>query len=331
MHLDNFDLNLLVALDALLTEKHVTRAADKLHVTQPAMSAALARLRAYFDDQLLMKVGAGLELTPRAQDLVGEVRELIFRIRTTLRTKPTFDPSTGEREMRLIMSDYAAMVYMPGLASSLLETAPGVRCVVENLATDTLTRVDHGVADFCITIEQRELFDDSPGNASLNGELLFEDEFVAVVDASSDAAKSVLTREAFLKLPYIEVRFAHTVFSIIDAPLRREGLVPRAAVVIPSFTQAAGLISGTNMIAIIPRRLACSLTPASGLSLLQPPISLPPIRETLIWHKRNDADPAHRWFRSHLHAVAARHNLREGSFDDPGATPEIVGLTTPLT
>lgn len=321
MHLDNFDLNLLVALDALLTEKHVTRAAEKLHVTQPAMSAALSRLRTYFDDQLLIKVGSSLELTPRAQDLVGEVRDLIFRIRTTLRTEPTFDPSTGEREMRLIMSDYAAMVYMPALARSLIETAPGVRCVVEHLTADTLTRVDHGVADFCITIEQRELLEDSPASASLSGELLFEDAFVAIVDSLSDAGKGVLTLEAFLDLPYVEVRFAHTIFSIVDAPLRREGMSPRPSVVIPSFTEAAGLIPGTDMVAIIPRQLARFMAPSFGLTIHQPPIILPPIRETLIWHKRNDADPAHRWFRSHLHEVAAGLNFAPGLSDHPGAVP----------
>ena len=308
MHLDSFDLNLLVALDALLTEKHVTRAAEKLHVTQPAMSAALSRLRGYFDDQLLTKVGSNLELTPRGQELVGEVRDLIFRIRTTLRAEPTFDPSSDEREMRLIMSDYAAMVYMPAVTRDLLVSAPGVHCVTEHLTTDALTRVDHGIADFCITLEQRDLFEHSSATESLSGELLFEDEFVVVMDAASAATLGTLTKDRFLELPYVEVRFTHTVFSLIDAAIRRQGLSLRSAAVIPSFTEAAGLIPGTDMVTIIPHQLAKLLAPTLGLAIEKAPIRLPLIRETLIWHKRNDADPAHAWFRSNLHKVATGLN-----------------------
>ena len=319
MHLDNFDLNLLVALDALLTEKHVTRAAEKLHVTQPAMSAALLRLRGYFGDQLLSKVGSNLELTPRAQELVGEVRDLIFRIRTTLRTEPTFDPRTGEREMRLIMSDYSAMVFMPAVTRELLQTAPAVRCITEHLTTDALTQVDHGVADFCITLEQRELFENSPAAVSLSGQPLFEDEFVVVIDAASDTAGSTLTTENLLDLPYVEVRFTHTVFSLIDAAIRRQGLSLRSTAIIPSFTEAAALIPGTNMCTIMPRQLARLMAPALGLSIMKAPMRLPLIRETLIWHKRNDADPAHVWLRTKLHEVAAGLNFGCRTYDDAGA------------
>lgn len=304
MHLDKFDLNLLVALDALLTEKHVTRAAEKLCVSQPAMSAALSRLRAYFDDQLLLKVGSSLELTPRAEELAGQVRDLIFRIRTTLRTEPTFDPLTGEREIRLLMSDYSASVFMPALTRGLLIDAPRVHCLVEHLAPDSLTRIDRGLADFCITVEQRELLEDNPIAESLSGALLFEDEFVIVIDAASDAAREPLLLERFLELPYVEVRFAHAVFSIVETAIRQQGLSIRAAAVMPSFTEAAGLIPGTNMTTIIPRQLAQLLAPTFGLVIMPVPIRVSGLRETLIWHKRNDADPAHVWIREYLHKVA---------------------------
>lgn len=301
MHLDSFDLNLLVALDALLTEKHVTRAAEKLHVTQPAMSAALARLRTYFDDQLLIKVGSNLELTPRAHDLVREVRDIIFRIRTTFRTEPSFDPASSIRDMRLIMSDYAAMVFVPALARGLLSAAPGVRCLVEALTNDTLTRVDHGVADFCITVEQRELFGVGSANNSLSGEVLFEDEFVLI---SAAGAPEIKTLARFIERPYVEVRFTHTVFSVIEHAVRRQQLSLATSAVVPSFASAAALVSGSDMVSIMPRQLARSLAPSFGLVIAPSPINLPRLRETLIWHKRSDADPAHRWFRSYLHEIA---------------------------
>ena len=306
MHLDKFDLNLLVALDALLTEKHVTRAAEKLCVSQPAMSAALARLRGYFDDQLLIKIGSSLGLTPRAQELAGEVRDLIFRIRTTLRTEPTFDPSTSEREVRLLMSDYAATVFVPALTRDLVVSAPGIRCLVEHLAPDSLTRVDHGLADFCITVGPRDLLDSNPVADSLTGTLLFEDEFVIVVDADSPSARNPMTLGLFLELPYVEVRFAFAVFSVIETAIRQQGLPVNVAVVMPSFSEAAGLIPGTHMTTIIPRQLAERIAPVLGLAVHPTPIVLPPLRETLIWHKRNDVDPAHAWFRARLHEVASR-------------------------
>ncbi|MBA2933494.1 LysR family transcriptional regulator [Sphingomonas sp. CGMCC 1.13654] len=316
MHLDKFDLNLLVALDALLTEKHVTRAAEKLCVSQPAMSAALSRLRAYFDDQLLTKVGAGLELTPRAQELSGEVRDVIFRIRSTLRTEPTFDPSTGEREFRLLMSDYSASVFMPALTRSLLTDAPGVRCMIEHLAPDSLTRIDHGVAEFCITVEQRELLEETLIAETLSGAPLFEDDFVVVVDAASAAAEEPLTLDGLLARPYVEVRFSYAVFSVVETAIRQQRLALRPKLVMPGFTEAAGLISGTGMATIIPRQLARRIGPTFGLTTMEAPFPLPRLRETLIWHKRNDADPAHRWFRDYLLRVATGLNFSEGPAAD---------------
>lgn len=304
MHLDKFDLNLLVALDMLLAEKHVTRAAEKLCISQPAMSAALARLRAYFDDELLTKVGMVLELTPRAQELAGEVRDLIFRIRSTLKTEPSFDPATGEREMRLIMSDYAATVIAPILVRALLADAPQVRVLIEHLTPNSLTQIDRGFADFCLTVEQRELLEDSIITQSLSGAPLFEDEFVVVMDAESPGAKQPMTIDRFTTLPYVEVRLAHDVFSVVDMAIRRSGLTMHPIAVMPSFLEAVELVPGTQLVAVIPRRLANLLCPARGLVVLPSPISLPRLRETLIWHRRNDADPAHVWFRSCLHQAA---------------------------
>jgi LysR family nod box-dependent transcriptional activator len=309
MHLDKFDLNLLVALDALLTEKHVTRAAEKLCVSQPAMSAALSRLRAYFDDQLLTKVGAALELTPRAQELSGEVRDVIFRIRSTLRTEPTFDPSTGERDFRLLMSDYSASVFMPALTRSLLTDAPRVRCMIEHLTPDSLTRIDHGVAEFCITVEQRELLEDTLIAETLSGAALFEDDFVVVVDADSVEPEEPLTLDDLLARAYVEVRFSHAVFSVVETAIRQQGLALRPRLMMPSFTEAAGLIAGTAMATIIPRQLARRVGPAFGLTIKEAPFQLPRLRETLIWHKRNDADPAHRWFRDYLQRAARGLNF----------------------
>lgn len=318
MHLDKFDLNLLVALNALLTEQHVTRAADKLCVSQPAMSAALARLRIYFDDPLLQKVGPRLELTPRATELAGEVRELIFKIRTTLRNEPSFDPASGDRDFRLAMSDYVASVFMPALARKLLETAPGVRVHIEPLSPDGLTKVDHGLIDFCITVKERDHAENVDTVEPLSRDALFSDEFVLIADKSNRTAASATDPNDFCRLPYIAVRFANTVISVAETSIHEQGLPLRPAMIVPSFTAAACLVPGTGMTSFIPRRLAELLGPALGLAVLPAPISLKRLHETLVWHGRNDADPAHVWFRSILHETAEelRHSRRVAPLPD---------------
>jgi DNA-binding transcriptional LysR family regulator len=304
MHLDKFDLNLLVALDALLTEKHVTRAADKLCVSQPAMSAALARLRDYFDDPLLERVGTGLELTPRAADLVGEIRELLLKIRATLRSAPTFDPSRDMRDFRLITTDYVASVFMPVVTRRLLQEGPHVRCQVELLKGSSLTDVNQGTVDFCVSVPPREPLDGNGSFGDLCNEALFSDEFVLIMDGGCREARTNVSLTDFLRLPYIEVRFTHAMFSVVESAIRKQQLPVKVVAVTPSFTAAACMIPGTPMTAIIPRRLAEMLAPTLGLVLHDVPIELPQLRETLIWHKRSDADPAHVWFRRFLRSAA---------------------------
>jgi LysR family transcriptional regulator, nod-box dependent transcriptional activator len=305
LHLDRFDLNLLVALDALLTEKHVSRAAEKLYVSQPAMSAALARLREYFNDQLLERVGSSLELTPRAAELVGEVRELLLKIRATLRSAPTFDPARDARDFRLVFSDYVASIFMPIVTRRLLVEAPHVRCQGEHMNRMGLTDVSQGIADFSIQVPDHEQFDDGGRSSGLTSEALFSDEFVLIMDENIPEARNPLHIADFLRLPYIEVRFARTVLSVVEAEIRRQKLPLTVAAMTPSFTAAACMIPRTPMTAIIPRRLAEMLAPTLGLALRTPPIKLPLLRETLVWHNRNDADPAHLWFRNFLHSAAA--------------------------
>jgi LysR family nod box-dependent transcriptional activator len=307
VHLDKFDLNLLVALDVLLTEKHVSRAADKLCVSQPAMSAALSRLRYYFDDPLLDRSGSKFELTPRGEDLAGEVHDLLSRIRTTLRIEPTFDPSRDTREFRLVMSDYVASVFMPLVTQQLLEEAPYVRCQVEFSNRMSLLDLGRAAADFCIVPMDYEQFGEAGNLDDLQIEDLFRDKFVLITDGDHRKARSEVSLSDFLHLPYIEVRFAHRGLSLVDGAIRRQKIPMMTAAVTASFTAAACMIPGTPMTAIVPLRLAKKFAPCFGLALDDAPVELelPEICESLIWHKRNDTDPAHLWFRDVLHKAAA--------------------------
>ncbi|EQD39029.1 LysR family transcriptional regulator, partial [mine drainage metagenome] len=147
LELRRFDLNLLISLDALLHEKNISRAAERLYVSQPAMSAALHKLREYLNDPLLVRVGRTLELTPRGQSLVEPVRETLLQIQATLGAQPLFDPTTARREFTVIVSEEALPDLLPALIKRLALEAPGISCRVQLISENILTRLEYGEAD----------------------------------------------------------------------------------------------------------------------------------------------------------------------------------------
>jgi len=147
MQFHRFDLNLLIALDTLLREKNITRAAEKVFVSQPAMSAALHRLRDYFDDPLLVRVGRDMELSPRGQSLVDPVREALLLIQTALGSQPTFTAATTQREFTLIMSEEAVPDLLPAITERVSTDAPGIRISIELVSHRALSRLEYGDAD----------------------------------------------------------------------------------------------------------------------------------------------------------------------------------------
>ena len=205
MRFKKLDLNLLVALDALLTEKNVTRAGERVFLSQSTMSNALSRLRQYFDDELLVQVGARMELTPRAALLHDAVRDVLVRIDTTIAAKPAFDPTESEREFTLFVSDYSMEVLIPGMLALASEQRSRVRFNLQPQVSQPHRHLERGEADLLI-IPQAFCSPDHP----LDG--LFEDQFVCVVwrdsalaqgelsfiDSSVDSASGTVTAKALL-------------------------------------------------------------------------------------------------------------------------------------
>jgi DNA-binding transcriptional LysR family regulator len=158
MQLNRFDLNLLIALDALLREKNVTRAAERVFVSQPAMSAALQKLRAYFYDPLLVRVGRDMQLTPKGLSLVEPVHEVLLRVQATLATQPTFDPGSARRSFTLVVASSALALLLPQLLDRMVRDAPGVQCHVDSLNATSLSRLEYGDVDLCIAIDDPQFF-----------------------------------------------------------------------------------------------------------------------------------------------------------------------------
>jgi DNA-binding transcriptional LysR family regulator len=154
MRFNKLDLNLLVVLNALLTERSISRAAEKVHLSQPATSNALARLRDYFGDELLVSAGRQLILTPRAEALIEPVREVLMRIDSTIAAQPQFDPATETRHFTLLASDFTMTVLIPQLLASLYRDAPGIRIHIRAMTENREEVLEQGKADFLICPSQ---------------------------------------------------------------------------------------------------------------------------------------------------------------------------------
>jgi len=295
-NLNRFDLNLLVALDTLLSERSVTRAADRLCITQPALSGSLQRLRHHFDDQLMVRVGREMELTPKARALIEPVRAALLQVNAALETQAVFDPGTSERTFRVAMSDYCVHVFLPIVARRLAAEAPGTRLVTENVFGPSFNRLEGGDIDLIITHGDRRLFGREGIDAHLHSTDLFEDDFVCVV-ASDHPIKENMTLDDYLNYPHALTDFGANVRTVEEADIERQGIVIKDKILIPSFGGLLFLLAGTQLIATIQSKLARLLVPNVDVRILNPPVQLARLKETLIWHTRSDDDPGHIWLR----------------------------------
>lgn len=303
-NLNRFDFNLLLALDTLLSERSVTRAADRLCVTQPALSGSLQRLRQHFDDPLLLRVGREMELTPKARALIEPVRMALLHINAALETQAVFEPGTSERTFRVAMSDYCVHVYLPKIVRILARRAPQLRLIVENVFGPSFSRLEGGDIDMVVTHGDRSLFGREGRDIDLLAADLFEDSFVCVVARDHPIGEN-MTKEDYLSYPHALAFFGANVRTVEEAEIERRGIVINELLHIPTFAGLLQMLPGTELIATVQSKLAEQLADARKVRVLRPPITLGLLRETLIWHKRNDDDPGHIWLRGVMQEAAA--------------------------
>ena len=200
MRFHGLDLNLLVALDALLTHQNVTRAAEQLNLSQSALSGALARLREHFDDELVVPIGRRMEPTPLARTLAGPLHEILLKTRTLVTTTPTFDPQTSNRRISIIASDYSTEILMLDLLADIACEAPGIKISLEEHTTETFERFNRGEINFRI-IPERFVFEGHPH------ERLFDDNYVCVAWKDNQQIGNQLTLEQYQTLQHV-VRYS---------------------------------------------------------------------------------------------------------------------------
>ncbi len=304
LHLRRFDLNLLISLDALLREKNISRAADRLGVSQPAMSAALHKLRAYFDDPLLVRVGRNLELTPRGSSLLEPVREALLRIEATLGTQPVFDPATTQREFTIIVSEEAVPDLLPALLKRLALAAPGMCCRIQLISESILTRLEYGEADLCICLDSLRLYAARAWPESLGVIRLRPVRWICAVDARHPTVGDTLTAEQFFALPH--AFGAPSAYSVSTEELVRRlfDIDLTVQLAVPSLLHLPLVLAGTSYVATMPERVLRMAAHAPPLKAFPAPFPTPVQHEALLWHKRQDPDPAHAWLRELIVEIA---------------------------
>lgn len=291
------DINLLVVLDAILTERNLTRAAETLGTTQPTVSGATAKLRAMLDDPLLVRNGRVSELTPRALALQPVVRAAIAEIDRTLNLRPRFDPLTSDRRFRLAASDYALSVMTAPLLEVLREAAP--EATVEFSPLSNTGPVDLLREDVVIASAAHGV----PGKR----QSLFSDTMACIVRRGHPALRDgALGMDDLSTVPYVEVALADGVVMYADETLATAGVTPRVARTVPGFLPVPFTVAGTDMYGFVPARLAERYADELDLEIARIPVPLPVLVEAAFWHPSRSDDPAVRWLVATLVEVAER-------------------------
>ena len=296
MNLSAIDLNLIVALDALLRERHVGRAGRTIGLSQPAASHALKRLRLLLDDPLLVRVGTRMTLTPRANALREPIADALRHVQTLLHAE-TFEPARSTRRFSVMMHDHVAHRLLPGLVTRIQSAAPRVRLDVLPWQGVTSLRPERLESiDLLVSCTAHEL----PG---FERETLFTDTEVVVVRAKHPALSRLTTRKAFFEASHVAVVGRGLREDPVDTWLGQQGLARRVAVQVPSYVQALQVVSRTDLVAWIPKGLADSLSRPLSLAVVTPPIDPGVYEEYVFYPRRTANDPASRWLREITYGV----------------------------
>lgn len=299
MRFNKLDLNLLVALDALLTERNITRAAERLHLSQSAMSNALSRLREYFEDELLVQVGRKMEPTPRAQTLQEAVRDVLLRIDTSIAAVPQFDSSSSDREFILFVSDYTMATLLPHALALAARQRSTVRFKYLTQVASPARSLERGEADLLI-IPKAYCSPDHPA------EVVLEEEHVCVVWNQSTAARAGMSFERYAEAGHVVMVPTESGQPAFEGWfVQRFGLSRRIAVTSYNFATLPFLVVGTELIATVHARLARSLAASLPITILPVPLPMPQLEQAMQWHKYRAADPGLIWLRQLLKDAAA--------------------------
>jgi DNA-binding transcriptional LysR family regulator len=294
--LQRVDLNLLVALAALLEERHVSRAADRIGLSQPATSRALQRLRRTLGDELLVRTRDGYQLTPRAERIQRELAGILPRLEVLFGAE-RFEPAAATDTFRLMGTDFTTSVLSPGLSRRMFREAPGTSMTFRPWHYGVFDDVSHGLVDLA--------FVGVSVDPTLRSELLFEERFVCLMSVTNPLSdRETLTLDEFLGAAHIMVDILQGEQSAVDRRLTELGQHRRAALSVPYHTAAVLAVPETQLVATLPSRMVSTLDDPTLTAVAAPP-EVEPMPYLMTWHARLDDDPAQRWLRDLVRVVAA--------------------------
>jgi LysR family transcriptional regulator, mexEF-oprN operon transcriptional activator len=298
-----FDLNLLIAFDALLEERNVTRAARRVGVGQPAMSYALSRLRELFGDELFVRTSGTMQPTTRALELAAPIGRVLADIRTSILADRAFKPDQAELTFRIGASDHFELAVLPRVLAALRSAAPKARVVVISVDRDRLpSMLESGAIDLAVGY--------FPGASGPQlAEVLFHEEFVCLFDAKACNLSVPIKLKAYLELPHLIMSLRGELTGSVDAAIARVGAKRFVFMATPHFLAIPYLLHGFRAVAAVPRRLAEHCREVAGLTVSPLPIEVDGFDVWMRWHTRTETDPAHRWFRDLVREVGRSRRL----------------------
>ncbi|MBB5684822.1 LysR family transcriptional regulator [Sphingobium boeckii] len=299
MRFERLDLNLLVALDALLDEQSVTKAARRLNLSQPATSNALAKLRNHFSDPLIIPMGHRMVLTPFAAGLAPSVRDLLRRARDVVRSANHFDPATASRSFSLIASELIATIFIPRLVRHLACAAPNISLIlIEPDAGDPVGDLDSGIADFVIVPKEF-------ANREHPSHKLYEDRWIGAIWTGNRLIGDEMTLDQYLRSRHIVTKFGRAQWMAATSAIV-EALGPDASIAVTMPVSAAlpEAIVGTDLVATVPERLALPRMADLDIRVVPIPLVLPPIIEVVQWHRERSSEPGMGWMLNTLTALS---------------------------
>lgn len=293
MNLASIDLNLLVAFEAMMEERHVTRAADRIGLAQPSMSSALRRLRVLFDDELFLRMGGGMQPTEKAMALARPIGQALRQIRTALVPDVAFDAGSSQRRFTVAVTDYGDLIVVPKLIRLLRTEAPGLDIAIRPIidARTAVATLERGDVDVVVGGHL-------PDSSQCIRHRLFDERFVCITDASRRVNVQELTLEMFAAMP-------HALFSaaggdgnpgVVDTLLYRHGLKRRIAVTLAHVAAVPFVVAGTDLVATMAERVAVLLVAGLPISIQKPPFEIPPFSIDLLLARNSIEEAGMKWF-----------------------------------
>ncbi|PZD73239.1 PCP degradation transcriptional activation protein [Acaryochloris thomasi RCC1774] len=294
---NQIDLNLLHIFEAVMMELNVSRAAERLNMTQPAVSHALRRLRRITNDDLFLKVPSGVSPTPKALELWEPIREGLIHIRQAL-SPPAFEPAASTQTFTLAAADYTVALFLPKLLPILAQTAPQINIrIVPNTNINAAKLLEQSEIDLAIGRFYRSTL-------RLRVQEVMCDRYVCIMRKDHPLARKKLTLKQYIKVNHILVTLTGEATGFIDEQLREIDLSRRIALTVNQFTLVPELVAGSDLISAMPSRMVERSPFQANLHITELPIKIAPAFLQIMWHERKQIDPAHEWMRAHLIAIA---------------------------